>query len=206
MRNKKPLTQKTLDAIPIISHQSPLRDLDEKIAEFEQIRKDKRNELANTSYAAGFGHATTKSDALKDGEFLADGGQIDTLAGAHSEDRRRDVLRQIAALEKAIAICENRRRHALKKAIAEACKNLPPAVLEVFHDVIKAAEALVSAIELAIEVDNVLNKKGLESRRRDQRFEIIPYWRNLLFSGPGANLPALRVILEGQRRIWDTKK
>lgn len=198
-----PLPAEIIEKIPVVNHAPELIEIDRKIATFKELLKAKNLELTQTSCSAPFGQVTVKPDALKDGQALVEGTEIEALAGPMAEDRRKNVTRQVNALLKAIAICENDKRHKYKTAITEACENLPQEVTDVFRNVIEAAEGLENAIRKAMELDEILNRKGLEAMRRPPQYVLIQFWRDLILTGFASGYASLSVVLEGQKSLWE---
>lgn len=200
------LSHEIIDSIPIINHNPELVAIDKKILKFQKLKPKKELELNQTSSLSGIEGTFVKYDSLADGQQLIDGEDIEALAGPSNESRRKAIVRQIRALEKATGFLQVQRGHLYPKLINEACKNLPLEVRDIFKDVIDRAEDLITAIQRAEKMDLILNKKGIETMRRDERFVLHNYFSNLLHCGPGGGLPSLPFILENQKKVWERCK
>ncbi len=199
-----PLPQEIIDSIPNVNCDPELIEIISKLSKFEKLLKEKRQELSITGSSDGFGRFTAKFDKVKDGDFLIENvDEIENLEGEHPENRRADLLRQTAAIEAAISKLTEKKKTRYYDTISEACQSLPPEVEQPFRDILLTARQLDETIKRAVEVDSILNKKGIKHGHRPTEMTVIPYWYGIAFGGPG--LPAISFIVENQQKIWDAR-
>ena len=194
------LPEKVIAKIPNVNDDVELCSIGEKIHSFEtkliEIRL-KFDEVRN--YPSSEPHVPLPG-VEADAEQILGGTPIDSLSGPATNDAKRDVLRQINALERAVLILQNQRRHRIKVAIQLACQSLPSEVTQIFRDILIAGEQLEAAIKRGLKIDQVLSQKGIESTMRDPRFQVLPFWKFLIFGG---SQPAMGFIIENQKKAWD---
>jgi hypothetical protein len=197
---KSGLSEKVIAKIPNVDDDAELIEISRKIQNFGEKLKEKQLELDRTQNNPRSGPPAQRPNVDVDAEQIINGTDVELLSGPRDEDGRRGIFRQIQALERAILILQNKRTQRMGTAIQFACKNLPSEVKTVFKDVLIRAEALEKSIQSALKIDQILAIKGLEASRRDPRYQVLPFWINLIFGG---SQPAMSFIIKNQKKAWD---
>jgi len=204
IKNFQDLPPEILEKIPSINNDPVLLSIGKKINELEETLHQKRKERDNFGFDYSAPLRPAQSDIAGDAKQLIAGTNIEQLSGQRSDDRERDFIRQIAACQQALELLKEERSIEYCAAIKRACAALPEEVIGIFSAIVPAAEQLEKAIKFALAIDAHLSSKGIEEVRRDPRYRVIDYWRNLLFSRVG--WPCLSWVIEKQKILYFGKE
>ena len=194
------LDKETIAAIPDIRHDVRLVEIDEQVRAFRAQAKEVEGLLSGIRNYPSEGSMPAPVSAEADARLLLGGASKESLAGPDSIDKRRNLLRQKAAVEMAITILESERLSLLAKLCSAACIEIEPLAKERAAALFAAYENLGKELELSQQFYQLLQRKGIEKGRTPAYWCLTTVDLSILSGGNG--LPGLGWYLASRRKFW----
>jgi len=194
------LSDEEIQAVPDIETNPGLVAIGERIRNFEAQKKVIAEAVANCrNYPSDKPRATLPAAEI-DAQALLDGAEPASLSGPDDIDHKRNLQRQLKAIEAAISILQEQQRELIAKLASDACQEITPVANKIAGDTFECLENLLSQLEKQRQFYSLLDRKGLPSTRRDAHWCLTAFEDRLLFGGLGQ--PTLRWFIDERKKYW----
>lgn len=194
------LDKATIEAVPNIKDDVELVTIDEQIRGFESQKKAISKLISLTQNYPREGPMAKLPGVEKDAQALIDGAEPEGLCGPDDIDRRRNLQRQLKAVEQAIVILRDQYLTMTASLVAQACIELEPLAKSFAEDTLAAFEQLAAQLQKQEQFFKLLTRRGIPTGRRPAHWNQTDIENRIIYGGAG--LPTLSWYLKSRREYW----
>ena len=199
------LDKKIIAQVPDVKNDVRLVTLDEQIRGFEAQEKEVKSLISSCRYYPDERPKPEPVGVEKDARTLIDGADRESLAGPDSEDRLRNLRRQLAAIEAAVRILQAERLELTARLCAAAVIELEPLAQGFAKDLFFAYEQLAEQLETSGQFYQLLQRRGLPHERRPAHWTLTKNYDHAVLGG-GFIGSSLRWYIDSRKSFWWPKK
>ena len=195
------LDSEIIEAVPDIRHDVRLVAIDEQIRGFEAQQKEVKKLISSCRYYPDERPKPEPVGVEVDAQMLLDGGDREELSGPDTEDRLRNLRRQLAAIEAAVRILQAERLELTARLCAAAVIELEPLAQGFAKDLFFAYEQLAEQLETSGQFYQLLQRRGLPHERRPAHWTLTKNYDHAVLGG-GFIGSSLRWYLDSRKSFW----
>ena len=197
------LDKEIIAQVPDIKNDARLVEIDEAVRGFQVQLKEVDALIQNFRNYPNEGPRPEPISAEADAKKLLDGADRESLSGPDDVDKRRNLLRQKAAIEMAITILESERLELISELCRAAVVELTPLAQDFAKDLLDSYAELEKQLEMSGQFYQLLQRKGIEKGRTPAFWTMTNVDLSILNGANG--LPGLGWYINSRKEFWGLK-